>query len=532
MLRPWETLRKSMRSVVLFLLIAVFGSVALRAQEVPSEFEPDYERAVVAFNSGQFDESIRLIDALLSRAPQLFAALELKALDQKAKKEDSAALKVYDQLIRTGPLDRKPKYYFEVASLLYRNKRYAQARIYFNASIRGQFNVGASHYFQGLIDYEDKQYEAAERHFAKTTESNADDLKPLAYFYLGVIYFKLGHSGGAIRGFRYAHELVEPWIESGDPDLKKAGEQISLTSVRMLKGLDRSRWFGNLTAMTQYDSNVTLLPDSIKGGQQATNKRTLKQIFTGGAGFMSSPARRFQVVAGYRTFFNWNFNSGAKQFDFFSHIPSVYVNYKPFNRLAPGVKIDGTYTFQNLAGAGQALEYHPYSLTGEMGPYARYEVTPHLFGELDVFMRPKKFYSDPTSGDDRRSGGGWYVRAQAEYASPWKLLIPTGFLSWEIDSTNGKNWSYSAFAFGASNMMRIDPKNTVVGGLDLSFPRYTQRSAQRSDTIFTLKASWVRALTKHFSLLVDLNFTRQSSNIESLFTYSRWFGGAGINYAF
>lgn len=517
-----------------FFLFLVFAPL-LRAHavtsELPTRLEPVYARAAIAFNQGKFDEALSLLEEVIQAAPEASQPLELKALALKAKGRDAESLRTYGHLARTGLGSQKAKYYFEIGTLLYKNRRYAQARPYLSAAIQGGFNIGASHFFLGLIDYEDKQFEAAEKHFSWAASSEAVDLRPLAQFYLGVIYYKLGYALGAIRGMRVAQDLASQWSKSRDANQRKTAEDLAETSRKVLRTFDHATWFGALTTMVQYDSNVALLPESATTAAQVAGKRTAKQIFSGVGGVQTSPTRTFQIAAAYRFFFNYNYNSDAKNFEFYSHIATIYLNYKPYLRLTPGLKLEGNYTFQNQAGRESAFEVRPYSLGGELGPYARYEVTPQLFTQLDAFVRPQKFYGD-VSLDDRRSGMGWIVRGAAEYLSPWRLLAPRAYLSFETNDSEGKNWVYSAFSMGLSNIMRLSPANTLSAALDLSFPRYADRVPSRVDRSLTLRAAWMHELMPHFNFLMDLNYSNNSSTLDSLFSYSRVFGGAGLSYVF
>jgi tetratricopeptide (TPR) repeat protein len=514
------------------LLLALLTTAVAWAGDVPVAQEPIYVRATLEFNGGKFDEALRLAEQVLSAAPAAFSAMELKALCLKAKGDDEGALRVYGDLIRNGEATSKPKYYFEVAQILYGAKRYAQAAPYFHATIAAGFNRGASHYFLGIIDYQDKQWEAAELHLLETLASTADDLKPYANLYLGLIYYRTGYSIGAIRGLRAAREAVEPWKKLSEPERKDAAETVSETVKPLLKQLDRVRWFGEVATMTEYDNNATLLPPGVNVGAGASSQRTARQVFTGTGGLVSSPSRMFQAIVAYRSYFNYNYNADTKNFDFFSHLPSINVNYKPYLRLTPGAKIEGNYTFQNAASRDTSIEFHPYLLSGEMGPYLRYEVNPHLWLEGDAFYKPIKYFGEADVSLDRRSGDGYIARAQVEYVSPSRFLAPTGYFSYEDVRADGANWQYYAWSLGFSNLARFDSVNQLFFSFDVSFPRFSARVPVREDAYLATKLRWIHALTRHFSFLTEFNYVSNRSTLEGLFSYNRAFGGAGLSYTF
>lgn len=527
-----NTFARISRRLALFAAMLLSSGDAAVAAELPTAQEATQAKAVMAFNAGRFDDAIRLADGILKVAPQAYNPLELKALSLKALGKDSESLKIYGQLVRVAPRAKKPQYYFEIGTLLQKHKRKAQARVYLNAAIQGGFNVGASHFFLGMQDYEDKQWESAESHFRVTASSRAGDLKPYAQFYSALSSFRMGLANPSIRSLKDSLAAASPWRSSHLPERQKSAAEIIETSQKLLSAFDRGRFFGNFTLITQYDSNVTLLPDSITSATQTSGKRTLKQIFTGGAGYMTSPTRTIQFVGSYRTFFNFNFNSDAKTYDFFSHIGSIYLNYKPYARLTGGLRLDGTYTFQNQAGVETTMELHQYSLTGDLGPFVRYEINPRLVVGLDGLYRPKKFHGDPEAGDDRRSGKGFQVRASTEYQSGSHWLAPNAYVAYESDDTDGRNWRFSAFSFGLTNFMRVVPKTIFTLGLDYTMPDYSERRPVREDKNLMVRAAMIRELGSRFSLLVDAAYVKNTSTVASIFSYSRWYGGIGVSYSF
>lgn len=517
--------------IAVFFITVIFPRFAFSA-ELPPELEPDYQRAVIAFNSQKYDESLSLLSAILGKVPDADSALELKALNQKAKQLDGEAVKTYELLLKNSSPSQKAKYQFEIASLHYRSKRYAQARPLFNASIKNGFNVGASHYFLGMIDYGDKQFWAAESHFRETLEGRTEELKPLAHLYLGIIYYQQAHAMGAIRNLKAARKEAKQWEDSPDTSLSESGTEIILTTKKLYKNLDQAKWFGNFSLLFQYDSNVTLLPDSVVAGQLVDGKHTFKNIGTGGVGYASSPADWLQVVTSYRAYFNWNYNVSAKNYDFFSHMPSLYLNYKPYEKFVPGLKAEGNYTFQNVGGTQTLFEYFPYSLTGDIGGYGRYEINPHAFVELDGSYRPKKYYTDPPSGDDQRSGSGYLFRLLGEYSTSSRYLSPSGYVSYEKDQTLGRNWISSTWGFGAANLMKLDDTSTLTASVDILFPHFEQRIPVREDQTFSTRLLFAHQLTRALALLFDVNYVKNNSTLDSIFAYNRFFGGFGINYSF
>jgi tetratricopeptide (TPR) repeat protein len=508
-----------------FALISILN-VAWAAEgesTVPVQLEARYQRAVVAFNSERFSDALRQIEALLGEAPNNVALRELRALNLKALGRARDALSAYADLVKSGPAASRAKYRFESGEILHGLGHLKEARTQFELSLAADFNTTASRYFLGVIDFEQQQWDDAISKMASVLIGDVPSLKPLAEFYMGMARYNRGQNLSALRLLRYSRDE----LDEQSPARAKVAENFN----KVASEANATQWFANVSFLTAYDNNVPLLPPTINSPQVVGGKRTLKQVLTGAAGATTSPSKTVQVTAAYRGYFNWNDNPDARTFDFFGNAPAVFVTINPSKRLSPGLALQGAYTLQNLAGPGEIFKYTSLSLTGDLGPFVRYELMPLLSLQLDGSYRPKKYYNDPDQGNDRRSGSGYFARLSAQYTSPKAWLNPGVNVNYEKDNTLGLNWRFTAWSFGFSNTAKLGERDTLVATFDATFSKFSQRVPIRTDTYLTPQLTWTHSMNQHLGMLAQATYWSLSSSDAALFSYNRAVVGLGFTYS-
>ena len=146
----------------------IFGVGTLHA-EVPSKLEPLYAEAVLAYNSADSNRALALINVLQKKIPNSTEILELKALILKPTQPGRSA-EVYKDLIRVKTAEKKPAkeiapYYFELATMKFQNKEFAEAKAFFLKCSQAKFNSSASEFFLGMISFQTNDFSKAEEHF-------------------------------------------------------------------------------------------------------------------------------------------------------------------------------------------------------------------------------------------------------------------------------------------------------------------------------------------------------------------------------
>lgn len=502
------------------------GSAQPLRTEKSLELEAQYAEAVIAFNGKRFDQARQILDQLLRISPNNPEALELKALSFKSEGKQKESIDTYRNLIKIKPEAERGPYYFELGSLYFQQKNIRYAKPLFERSIERGFNLAASHFFLGLIAFQAEQWYAADKHFAEVVASDVEELAIASHYYLGIVYFKTGYANGATQQLIEARQMAQKMPES------PIARDITVATDKALAPFDQSQWFGNLSFLTQWDGNVSLVSPTVIAAQQPAGLRTLKNTLVVGAGRVSSPLKKWQYVASYRLTINKNYNKETRDYEFFSNVPSLFLTYNPLARTAYGFKAEGNVTFQNLEAStgGGSRKYRPYSTGADVGPYVRHELVRRVQLTGEVIFRPQKFGQDPSTPNLRRSGNGVVARSSVQYLSRSPYLNPEGSLSFENYHSQGVDFRTRAYGLDLSNDFRLSPKDVATAGFAVARTFYPVRVPRRQETTVTLRASYVRTLNAKLSLLGDFTYSRNDANIPDTFSYRKPVVTVGLSY--
>ena len=529
-----------------FLLLAISVVLAISAQPVlaissSSQNEVLQARATLKYHEKDYAGTLELLKQLLAKDPGNISALELQALSERGLQDDQGALRTYRQLLKLADDDKKAPYDFEFAMLLFRHQRPRASRIYFENAANGNFNAGTSRFFMGLIDFKNKEWEAARENFAAAlTYPDAKTLTAVSRYYLASAFAQLGKSDDAIRNYYLAKQTVDSneataWHLRPDAGVDSLSGDIRNNALKELKNLDRGNHFATLSLISQWDSNVQANPSDAPNPVPQSQQRSLKAVVSAMAGLSTSPTRNFQIVPSLRFFTNYNLNLFARSFDFISATPSLLMMYRPYARFSMGMKGEMTYTMQDQIQVGSATattSYAGYSFTGDVGPLARYELTPTINMTAEISWRPKKFYLDASSGDTRRTGQGGLARISAEHTGG-NLFNPLAYLTYEFDSPVGTTYQFNAIGGGVANSMQLHPKLSITETLDLtSTDYYATVNPERKDFMISVRLSAHYSLSPHWSALVDAGYLRNGSTVPATFQYNRIVASAGATYSF
>src|SRR5262249_51237432 len=146
--------------LIFFFAVIVLCTVAHGV--IPSENEPEYSRALLAYRAGDPTSALET----LRRLPSVTEVRELIALCLTATGKDDEAADVYTQLLlQTRTRRDAGPYAFALGVLALRQKQPALARERFEQALAGDFNAGASHYFLGTLAYDESRNPDARNEF-------------------------------------------------------------------------------------------------------------------------------------------------------------------------------------------------------------------------------------------------------------------------------------------------------------------------------------------------------------------------------
>ena len=494
--------------------------------------EPVYAEAVLAYNAKKFDEAIRILDQLLQESPGLIDFLELKALALKTAKNDSESAKTYEALIeakKDAPPAETAPYHFELGVIRFRGKSFPDARVHFAKSLEARFNRAASAFFLGMTSYQDSFHSEAVDYFEIAATSEVPELKAPALFYLAQSAMKLGDSGIALSNFSKAKAVTEDRTD-------EVSKSIHDACVQILTPLDQSKRFANLSYSLAYDSNVQALPNSLDG-TLATNRSSVKNLFQAGYGLMTSPTRDYQWVPSYRASYNYNFDRKTLLGEFLNQNLSVYLNHKPLEQSAWGLKAETSYTFQNQFDDDTETHstFRIFSWTGSLGGYYRTPLSKTWNVTFDASFGPQKYFGDQNGSTPEaswRTGSQLALSTSFSRTSLGPYLNPVLFLGYLKNNTHGMQFYSEGASITAVNKLILSP--SLQGTLALNYsPTFYSRSAEgRVDHNASFSAEIQKQLNPKWTFLSDASVGYNSSTNANLYEYRRWTVSAGLNYSF
>ncbi|MGE0615175.1 MAG: tetratricopeptide repeat protein [Bacteriovoracia bacterium] len=519
-------------------LTSILLSLSPARADIPSKLEPEYSEAVLAFNGRKYDHALKLLDELLKKAPNAVEFMELKALTLKTHKRSAESVKVYRALIAEKRKQKRPPaesapYYFELGVMEFQDQKNKEAKADLNEAIEHKFNVGAAHFFLGMLHFKDGEWETSEEHFHGVLSSNADDLKAPSHFYLAQVYLKMKYPSGATQNFSAARDRAKDTLDdkSISDENKGIAKQIFEASEKALAPLDRSQYFGSVALLSSFDSNVLAVPDTATG-TSASGKSSLKQVLQAGIGYMSSPLRTFQWVPNYRLAYNFNFNSAAQTGEFLTNVASLYVTRKPLDRTNFGLKLEGNYTLQN-SGTSR-FGFGGYSFSTNFGPYFKTEIKPKLVLGVQATYGTRKYFTDSASTTStNRTGTGLSARIYLQNDTGSRYWNPTVSLSGGNESTEGTEYASKSLGLSLSNLVPIGQLSTLSAGPSITITHYpTSQYGSRVDRNYALNVSFTHKLGAKWTLLADASYAKNDSTVASAYTYSRFVVSAGASYSF
>ncbi|MBI2606961.1 MAG: hypothetical protein HYW49_12885 [Deltaproteobacteria bacterium] len=503
----------------------------------PGELEVLQSEALLQYHSQKYDEGQATIRKIYSNtepgSDQQVAALELLALIHRQKKEDPQAAGVYRKLLATAPLSKRPAYHFELGMIRLQQKNRGEARQNFSAAVDGNFNPGTSRFFLGLLDFEDANPRRALHDFSTASAwPDAEAIMTAVRYYLANSYLQLGRTEAAVRNYKEALRSAGAGADAGAPD--PIAESATKGAAKALGDLDKSQPFSSVSLLAQWDSNVQSYPIDVTNSLGVSNQRSLKAVLSGSVAYSTSPTRDWQFTPLYSFYGNYNFNSATRDFDFLSHTLGAYVFRKPYLRFAKGFKAQSTFSMKNTPDADRpgGTRYTKYSLTHDIGPVVKYELTPRSFLTGELYWRPKKYYADTDTGTSQRSGQGLLAKATVDFISAYALWNPTGYFSFEWDATNGQDYDMTAFGMGLSNTMQLTKKVALREYLDTTFTGYNNTAPTRNDRYYSARVALTNTVNASWSWLVDASYTLNDSSVPTSFEYKRVTGSLGATYGF
>ena len=452
-------------------------------------------------------------------------ALELMALIYRQQKDDAQATGTYKKLLANAPEEKKAPYHFELGTLRFQKKSFQEAQAHFEYSANAGFNKGTSQFFLGLLEFQNQRYRKSLKLFNQSFEQpDSEVLRSALRFYLGNVYLQFGKTESAIMNFKIAAESTEdnPIAQNSAKGAKQALEQ-----------LNKSRFYGSGSFLTQYDSNVQSNPIDVANALGASYQGSLKNIISANVGYSTPSTRDFQISPNYSFYGNYNYNKRTRDYNFMSNTLSVFAFHKPYKRFSKGLKLQTSLSFKNTPYANRPSStlYTKYSLSEEIGPIFRYELSPRTFLNTNLLWKPMYFFSDPASGPNRRSGHGFSFYASMDHISEWNYWNPEVYVSSEYDMIQGDNFDCFQYGAGIGNTFQIDQRISFKQYFDFLGSNYIHSDPLRKDQNYSLRAVINTTMNAKWSWTADASLIMNKSSLPASYKYNRYTTSAGITYS-
>jgi tetratricopeptide (TPR) repeat protein len=511
--------------LLLFITVSA-SSLPLRAEESHPGLmaEALYSEALIAFHRQQIDEANRILDGLLSTQPNYAEALELRALILKEKGKEDDAAQIYEKLMAIRPPNQQAPYQYELGLVYFHRKEEAKAKSYFEKALMAGFNTTICRFFLGTIAFNQGNNRYAEYYFRKVARTPKSDIRLLALYYLGLIELRTNYPLAATRDLLAAEKLAQQLPPSATT------QQIGDSAKQVLAPFQSSQVFASVTAMGEYNSNISQLPTSLTSSSQSVSGQSTGVFaLSGGAGYMTAPLNDFQFVGSYHFALNLDTSSLTKNYQFVTNTVSAFLNYLPLAGTQAGFKVEGNFIFQdNPVDASDptgSYQYTKYLLGAEIGPYFRYQISREVQTEFDLYFRPQSYYTET-----ELSGLNTFARlsVKADLLEPY--FNPSGYLEYEHDNTDSYDFKANTVGFGFSNLMKLTARDFVTPGIDFLFSVYAENELGRDDHTFMAHLDYAHVISSHFSVLGNVSYTDDVSTQSGTYSYTQALVGLGVSY--
>jgi len=526
------------------LLLGANFTVSTARAEVPPTLESEYAELTYNFKSGNLAEALKLSEELMLKNPTVFEFQEVRALALKASGKTAEASKIYLELVKKRWKESKEKqdsaiiapYYFELGNIRFQEKNNTDAEFYFSKAKEWNFNPIVASFYLGNIYTQTERWTDAEDQFQTVVASDVLDLKPTAHFMLAQVSFKLKSSNAGVRNLMWAKYLSQKEID--DPSAPESGKAIAKkileASEKALAPIDKSGFTANLTFLLGYDSNVLSVPSSVASAS-TTNNGSVKATVMAGAGYATSPVETVQFAPSYRLSYNYNFNKLTRTGSFLANTATLYTNLFPIHKTSFGFKTEGTLTFQNQPDAiTDKSVYRVYSLLGSFGPYLKQEFRNQWTASAEFFYQPSKVYGDKDLSEyQRTSGKDFPLKITAKQDRGSGAYNPGATLSLDWNRSVGSDNRAKSVGINLNNAVYLTEKIQLNPSFSLSQTLYNEReSGLRRDKLMIFDCNANYLISEKISGMADLQYTKNFSNIEETYQYSKWQISAGANYSF
>jgi len=472
-----------------------------------SQIDADYE-------SGRLEEALWALQNLQKSNPDNADVLFRLGKVQEDMLDFATAVHAYEQaaLLMKQPAPA----YSRLANLQYKMKRYAQADAAFQNMLKNKPGDAYALYMLGMVSEKTAKFPEAIQYFKQAGAADAS-FKQKSLYGQGISYV---HTGQHAQGKALLKQSIAIDSESDTAALARK----TLTDTIKLENVSYVTFFGLYGF--QYDSNVVLKPSTSASVPLIANNSDSEHVFMvtleyappaakSGAGYKLS-ARAYENLHTKLTTFDVTGIGG-------SATPYYYIQGKHL------AFMDATYDYY-------LVNYKRYMDAISLRPGFTYtqnkqlQLTASVTGSRENYYQPTLL---STSNQD-----GLILKPQLQisgFSEDHQSIIRLGGF-YAISTTQGSDWSYSAYGGDISAETPVPMLSSLMAGMHASIDHHRYRTIPVGFTKKRTETSYAAAVSlsyrlPYFDLGMHGSYTHVLSTLD-VFTYVRILGGVSISKRF
>lgn len=185
----------------------------------------------------------------------------------------------FDQAVEADPENRA--YYYQYGITLYRTENFNRALVFLQLAEGPTINATEREFYVALNFYRLKESANALESFEKVAADKTSELAPSARFYIGLIHYEQKRWEEAQKAFQLVLDT------SKDPQLDNNAEAYleQILRIRQFEAEKAKRWQLSMTLGEMFDSNVVSASDSSLDQGTASNTQGYRSLFQGSLRF-------------------------------------------------------------------------------------------------------------------------------------------------------------------------------------------------------------------------------------------------------
>lgn len=437
---------------------------------------------------------------------------------QEEDYDDAQAL--FDKAVELDPENRS--YFYPFGVTLYRLDRNNRSIVYLQLANDPSVNAAERDYFIALNHYKMKDFAAALSAFDKVAATKDPELGPSAHFYKGLIGYERKHWETAQKSFQTVLDT------SKDPRLDERAEAYieQILRLRQFETERARKWQLSLTIGEMLDSNVLLSTDSSEIGL-ATDDFGYRTLLSGGVRYrpIYEESREFAAQLDLLTMYTLDKSLQDDQ-ELRNTDPTMATLTLPWTykglAFGKGYKLDITPGYETIYMSIEDNETKAILNSYFVNFSNLFVMTNDWFSTYNLELRGDDSRLTPSDPADDASATKFKVaNSNLIFVSSDKSRIITAEGAYTLNQAEGDNAKYNRIDFGVGYIQPWKWDTSANVRLAYFLLDYPDHSDGRMDNSVTLSAGLSRKIADAYSAGVLASYNINSSNV-SANDYKKW----------